>query len=441
MSTRFSKEREDGNSVATGYEGYNIPEDLYVPSCTIEDVDRAVFNLFNKDLPLIFEYRNASKRIPVIFATGERFAVLRRKRPLRDKHGALVLPLVSIMRSGIAQDVDRGMGPGQNAPIVVRKRLSPGDAEYQQWLNKLGLQNQDNRATDNHFSTVAGATGASIPAVPGTIASKKGSDFPRNRDGRLLDPTLGKNVFEIITLPPTKFFNASYEVTMWAQYTQQMNDMIMGIMSSYQNNHRRTFKLETDKKYWFVAYVDSEFSPGSNYDDFTDEERLVKYTFTMSVPAYVIASDHPGAMNPLRRFISAPSIQFSGTEIMGNLFTPVQGGPPSGYPDSYLLNALATVDSLAPGDGIGSSSIASAMNAAGYDTPGGSLATPGLHNIKDEAMLGGSKTQSEIKLYRVVKDPFTGQSSRKVVRIKSKDQRSGETVFRGGLTIDLGDFC
>ena len=119
MSTRFSKEREDGVSVATGYEGYNIPEDEFIPPCTIEDVDRAVFTLFNKDLPMVYSYKEESKRIPVIFATGERFAVLRRKRPLRDKHGALILPLVSIMRSGIAQDVDRGMGPGQNAPITI----------------------------------------------------------------------------------------------------------------------------------------------------------------------------------------------------------------------------------------------------------------------------------------------------------------------------------
>jgi len=439
MSTRFSKEHEDGNSVATGYEGYNIPDDMHIPSCTVEDVDRAVFNLFNKDLPLIFEYKNASKRIPVIFATGERFAVLRRKRPLRDKHGALVLPLVSIMRSGIAQDVDKGMGPGQTAPLTIRKRLSPSDPSYQSWLNKLGLQNQDNLVTAKH---IVGGDGDG--AEPGTIATRGGREFRRNSDGRMLNPSLGKNVFEIITIPPTKFFNASYEITMWAQYTQQMNDMIMGIMSSYQNNHRRTFKLETDKGYWFVAYIDSEFSPGSNYDDFTDEERIVKYTFTLSVPAYIIASNHPGAMNPLRRFISAPTIQFTGTEIMGDIFTPIKGGPPSGYPNSYILDNLATVDSSSPGDGIGSSSIASAMSAAGYDIPGGSLATPGagaISNIREQTSLGGSSTRSEIKMYKVVKDPFTGQQTRKIVKIKSKDQRSGETVYRGGLTIDLGKLC
>ena len=95
MSTRFTKSKTDGVSIPTGYEGNNIPDDLTVPSCTIEDVDRALFNLFNDDLPLIYQQKNETKKIPVIFATGERFAVLRRKRPLRDNQGALILPLIS----------------------------------------------------------------------------------------------------------------------------------------------------------------------------------------------------------------------------------------------------------------------------------------------------------------------------------------------------------
>ena len=75
-------------------------DDLVVPSCSIEDVDRALFNLFNVDLDLFYKESNKnSKRIPVIFATGERFAILRRKKPLRDKAGALILPLVSILRN------------------------------------------------------------------------------------------------------------------------------------------------------------------------------------------------------------------------------------------------------------------------------------------------------------------------------------------------------
>ena len=34
----------------TGYEGENVPDDFSIPSCGIEDIDRAVFELFDKRL-------------------------------------------------------------------------------------------------------------------------------------------------------------------------------------------------------------------------------------------------------------------------------------------------------------------------------------------------------------------------------------------------------
>ena len=87
-------------------------------------------------------FEGASKRPPVIFATGERFAILRRKRPLRDKAGALILPLISIMRTDISQKPERGMGPGQGGPHVIKKKLSKDDPRYQRLLNKRGIKNQ-----------------------------------------------------------------------------------------------------------------------------------------------------------------------------------------------------------------------------------------------------------------------------------------------------------
>ena len=122
MSTRYTRKDALPGTIPMGYEGDNIPDDLEVPSCTIEDVDRALFNLFNQDLPLFYKHKEGMRRVPVIFATGERFAILRRKRPLRDKAGALVLPLISIMRTGIEQDPSRRMTGGQNAPMTIKKR-------------------------------------------------------------------------------------------------------------------------------------------------------------------------------------------------------------------------------------------------------------------------------------------------------------------------------
>ena len=81
MSTKYTKPDitpGSPNSMART----NIPDDFVLPSCGIEDVDRAVFKLFDEELPLFFEAKGKTERIPVIFATGERAFVLRRNKPL-----------------------------------------------------------------------------------------------------------------------------------------------------------------------------------------------------------------------------------------------------------------------------------------------------------------------------------------------------------------------
>ena len=54
MPTRYDKQGQSEYSIASGYEGLDSG-DLYVPPCTIEDVDRAIFNLFDKQIPLYYD--------------------------------------------------------------------------------------------------------------------------------------------------------------------------------------------------------------------------------------------------------------------------------------------------------------------------------------------------------------------------------------------------
>ena len=70
MATRFDKTKSSKHTVDGGYEGENITHNYIIPSCGLEDVDKAVFNLFDKQIPLFYESHGETKRVPVIFATG-----------------------------------------------------------------------------------------------------------------------------------------------------------------------------------------------------------------------------------------------------------------------------------------------------------------------------------------------------------------------------------
>ncbi len=430
MSTRYDKQVESASSIASGYEGTDSG-DIYVPPCTIEDVDRAVFDLFEKQIPLQYTHRKKSKRIPVIFATGERFAVLRRKKPLKDKNNALILPLVSIMRTGVTQEVAHGMATSETQTITIKKKISKESETYKRLKNST-LSNMDEVRSKGHENGPPGLN-------PGTVSSRRTSTSATidSREGRLLAPSLSNNIYEIYTIPPVKYFTTTYDITFWAQYTQQMNDMITALMSSYQDNNRRTFKLETPKGYWFVGFTDADMSPGNNYDDFTDNERLVRYNFTMRVGAYMVVPEFPGSQTAIRRFVSAPNISFDVTQA-GHMDSDFWPPVASGHPDDYLFEDLLTEGDPLPGSAIGYSG-KSAL-ASVDDRLTGALNGPRVTG--DDVKIGGfTKGAGRTRMRRMVIDPFTGKRTWSWVTVVSKDQRSGETVYREGITIDLGDLC
>jgi hypothetical protein len=451
MSTRLDKTKADGVSIPTGYEGQNVATDDYLPSCTLEDVDRALFNLFNKDIPLFHIFEGASQRAPVIFATGERFAILRRKQPLRDKAGALILPLVSIMRSEISQNPERGMGPGQGGPTIIKKKLSKDDPRYQRLLNKRGLKNQP--GADHTKHKIGSDDGAGTE--PGEIASRRADVSPNEdtRSGKWVKAQVdGANMFEIITMPPVKFFQVEYEVTFWTQYTQQMNDMLAAVMTSYHDHRARSYRIESDKGYWFVAYFDAAISPANNHEDFSDDERLVKYSFNISVPGYLIMPDYPGSSNALRKYVSAPETAFGSNSPAGIPVNPIPAGIQSSNVNAYILHDFAVKDSPLPGQGIGVSGPASTMRQAGVDELAASIAAAdnraasykspvGMKSPeKIQAELGGYVASDSVQqTLRITHDPFTGKKVTKIVRVKTRNQRKGETVYREGLSSDLGE--
>lgn len=390
------------DGLLSGYEGQNVPEDFSIPSVGIEDVDRALFELFDKHLPIHVNPKNnpgASEKIPVVFASGERFATRMRKNPLRDENGQFILPIISIVGTGINQSVtagpdNNGMALGTSTgDLVIKKKLSPKDRQYQSLINKLNLKNQKNVSSKNNFESSTNETGN----LPGKIASRR-KKFAGLGDELLTNDSLGNNVFEIITIPFPQFFVSHYQITFWAQYRQHLNQMIERLMTNY-NDHYSSIRLDTDKGYWFVAYFDDDFTSEDNSDDFPDEERILKYTLNVSVPAFIVAPKNPGDPSPFRRYISAPQVSFGIYESNDDLITTEKNSNnPSGDIDDFILSDVTQLDKQ-----------------------------------------GNKKTGRVSNTFKsvIVKDRITGQETTKFVKVISKNTRVGETVIGGTYLDDL----
>jgi hypothetical protein len=393
------------SKIDTGYEGTNIPEDFMIPPCGIEDVDRAVFNLFNKDLKLEVEVNEKTSKVPVVFAAGERFALTRRKQPIRDRNGALILPVIAIARKSIDISPSQGgygtaISVRDQSSYTIKRRLSKEDRKYQNIINKLSLKNQKNISSRGNFSQNLVFPGNE--ALPGTVASRRnGSDisYQIESSGQLLDPRIGNNIFEIITVPYPEFFLAQYEVTFWTQYTLNMNQILEVMMSNF-SGQGMEFQIESDTGYQFVAYVKGNLTTGDNFNDYSSNERLIRYSFSIDVPAYLLASNQPGLPSPFRSFISAPQIEFKISQISSPVVSTNKTPDTSGDIDRFTLS----------------------------DTE--------ILNEKGEKPL--ARGQDGTAVYdTTVEDPFDKNGRKKLLRIKTRNQRSGESTISAREVIDL----
>lgn len=419
MSTRYTAKSGAGGKADLGYQEGQPVAGLDIPSCTIEDVDRSVFNLFENELIFKVKSNKTIVKVPVIFATGERFAILARKKPLRDKTGALILPLISIMRKGVTQN----SGIGEVGPLVIKKKLAPEDAEYQVYANKQGLLNSDDVASKKNYQTDDGEN------EPGKKRSKDNAGVTTENNPQVVE-SIGANIYEIIEIPPVKHYTASYEIIFWCQYTQQMNTMMSVFMGGYTNNNVPSFRLETAKGYHFTGIVEADLSPDVNFDDFSDEERLVKCTINMKVMAYLVAPRGLGQPSPIRRYVSSPNISFTilegdGTEAGQNS---LKGVVDSNNPSAYVLENLSHELSDNQKQAVGGD-----LNKE-FNINLDSLGSTTLNNN-----IGSLGTLKKI----VVIDPITGKKKTIELRIADQNKKSGETVIRAkdskGFTIKLED--
>ena len=273
---------------------------------------------------------------------------------------------------------------------MVKRRLSAKDRDYQKIVNKLNLSNQDNIASKANRSQQELPQGS----LPGKLATRRNESNSNilNSSGELLDPNLGNNIFEIITIPFPHFFVAEYEITFWTQYITHMNQMLEKLMTSYHAQGNQ-FKITSPKGYWFVAFFDDNVISGDNFSDYSEEERIVRYTLNIKVPGYMIAPANPGDMNPFRRYLSAPQINFqieegAGCEVPIN--EQVENPAGSGDIDKFILNEVQELDKS-----------------------------------------GKPKLDQRLKTRFVknfVRNPFTNESETKFVQVLSRNKRSGETV-------------
>ena len=389
-----------GKKIIKSFDGNNAPVDFDIPSIGIEDIDRAIFQLFDNKISFEVSHKGTLQKVPVIFASGERFALTRRKNPIRDSENALILPLVSIMRQNIdfspAQAGKKtAIAFREQENYVIKYRLSEKDRKYQNIINKQGLKNQLNVSSKNNFILNTPTPGFSVkPDAVSTRRSSANIGFSSVANVSLGE-NLGRNMFEIIEIPYPEFVAVTYDVVFWTQYMKQSNQMIETLLLNF-TGQGEEIPMTTAGGYQLVAFFTGPFSnSGTNLDEFTESERIIKHSFSVTIPGYILNPKHPGMPKLLRSYVSAPEINFG--IFSGD--AEVIDYQPERIRDKVKRHVLQD-----------------------------------LTNLKENELQRGESR--EVLVNKIV-NPFTNSTKTQFSKVRLRNQRSGETVASSELIEEI----
>ena len=380
------------------FDGNNVPENFDFPSIGIENIDRTVFDLFDDKLNFQVTSKGVTKNVPVIFATGERFALTRRKNPIRDRNNTNILPLISITR----QNIDIGASQGGKGTAIslraqpnysVKKRLSEKDRDFQNILNKQGIRNQDNVSSNNNFIDASN----SLVAKEGRSSSRREkSNLQFSKTSHVnLSNDINTNIFEIIQVPYPYFIAMTYNITFWCQYMQQGNQMIEYFLNKI-DVPGGEFALKTKEGYELVAFIGDNINFENNFDSMTDDERIIKYSFDLTVPGYILNTKVPGNPLQMRSYLSAPVIDFAYSDIGSPVKLDYQ---PETKKESFERHVLS--------------------------------------EITNQESLKIQRGETNESIEQFVENPFSAEGSTEFLKVKNVNSRTGESVVSSRIVKDI----
>ena len=258
-------------------------------------IDKAVYDWFNTKHATNIQGR----KVPVLFGGWERFAQMQDNKQddnlnrMRDPSGMLILPLISIRRGDVTYNTERFVF--QQADGAPRVKIS----------ERVAMSNFD---ADRRVPFDG-------PHMYST--ARRRSDAP---------------VMEIATVPYPDFVTIPYTITFWSSYVRHAN---------YFNDRVWQNAYPTDltyKGYYFYAFIDSGTNE-NNEENYTDEERIIRSSFTMTVDGYLIKKNDVNVTRTASKmimsegYVEQPAMPTPGHKSIDEILTHERAKAPHQYPE------------------------------------------------------------------------------------------------------------
>lgn len=242
----------------------NTPElkDVDVAQSSLEDFDYAVYNWLNDKMNVHTTTNRGWKKVPVIWVAGEKVHQAKKDQRLRDTSGALILPLITVERTGFSKDrTNKGtawaalpeVNDKKGGAITIARRIK-----------------QDKSAGYANSTATKTVTGARL-GTNGPI------NFRTTKNARV--------IYETITIPLPVYVEATYTISLRTEYQQQMNDIVHSFITKPGGPNHIIIKHNGLR---YEGFIGQDFSTDNNVADMGEGERNFQTTIEFKVLGAVI---------------------------------------------------------------------------------------------------------------------------------------------------------
>ncbi len=267
----------------------NIHEhDYIVPPSTLETIDAAVVEHIKNKLNLFATTNKGWKKVPVLWVAPERTYQRKKNKDLRDDHGTLILPLITIERAALQKDPAKKGTMGVNIPAVR-------DAMQNQFT--IGQVINQKRTSDHEKARKF--------KKHGNINKPDVGRADQNKRDR--DKTKKQVVYDYISVPLPIYINVTYKISLRTGYQQQQNELLMPFIT--RSGQKNDFKIKAEH-HQYVGHYEADYTKNNNVSDMQEGERMYECEISLIVNGYLIG-DGPNQDQPkVARRMGATKIHY-----------------------------------------------------------------------------------------------------------------------------------
>ena len=273
-----------------GYLYSRTDDDIKNPSVTLMDMDSAITFYFENVIQPSVEDNGENVKVPIMYASPERWKAIQRDGFMRDKKRQTITPVIVYRRTSIEKD--------DNLPQDKLDANNPN--LFYTFEKKFSQQNR----YDNFTTQI------------GNVPQKE---------------------YYNVTFPD--YVTLSYDFIIWTSYIEQMNKIVERVVYS-------------DGAYWgdpdkmrFRSSVDTF----TDTTEVSDVERLVRTNFSVTMRGYLLPEGNFDHRSTTQKFLTPKRVIF-GTETDAQIVTNV--GRINQFKEG-LSDSTSILDSSTPSDGIG----------------------------------------------------------------------------------------